>query len=308
MGKLELKVKQNPGLIELNFDEIEKYLDEKLAEYEGILFIEETKDIAKKELATLRSLKKDFDDSRKAIKKGWMKPYEAFETRVKNLLAKIDKPITLIDEQVKEFEEKRKAEKRVEIKKIYAEHIGEMESYLPLEKIYDAKWENTTYSIKKVKEDIEGLVSGCVMDVETIKGMESEAEESALRAYRQSLLIADAISVINAYEKQKSEILKREAVRKAQEEERKRIEEIEKIRAEERANLPPPPTTGAEPEKTEPEDEAITAFTEDISEDLPFAPANTVTAMYKMIATPKELEAIEITLCRMGIIYERKDV
>ena len=33
MNELTLNVKQNPGVIELNFDEIEKALDAKLAEY-----------------------------------------------------------------------------------------------------------------------------------------------------------------------------------------------------------------------------------------------------------------------------------
>ena len=35
MNELTLNVKQNPGVIELNFDEIEKALDAKLAEYKG---------------------------------------------------------------------------------------------------------------------------------------------------------------------------------------------------------------------------------------------------------------------------------
>ena len=47
MNELTLNVKQNPGVIELNFDEIEKALDAKLAEYKGAVFTEESKSIAK---------------------------------------------------------------------------------------------------------------------------------------------------------------------------------------------------------------------------------------------------------------------
>ena len=43
MNELSLNIKQNPGVIELNFDEIEKALDEKLAEYKGAVFTEESK-------------------------------------------------------------------------------------------------------------------------------------------------------------------------------------------------------------------------------------------------------------------------
>ena len=68
MNELTLNVKQNPGVIELNFDEIEKALDAKLAEYKGAVFTEESKSIAKSEVANLRKLKKDFEDARKGRK------------------------------------------------------------------------------------------------------------------------------------------------------------------------------------------------------------------------------------------------
>ena len=48
MNELSLNIKQNPGVIELNFDEIEAALDQKLAEYKGAVFTEESKTYAKK--------------------------------------------------------------------------------------------------------------------------------------------------------------------------------------------------------------------------------------------------------------------
>lgn len=36
MNKLELRVQQHPGTIELNFEELNAALDAKLAEYEGL--------------------------------------------------------------------------------------------------------------------------------------------------------------------------------------------------------------------------------------------------------------------------------
>ena len=107
MNELTLVVKQNPGSIEINFDELEQRLDEKLAEYDGIIFTAETKDIGKKEATSLRNLKKDIDATRKAVKKKWMEPYDEFDTRMKALSTKVDKPISAIDEQLKAFEEKK---------------------------------------------------------------------------------------------------------------------------------------------------------------------------------------------------------
>ena len=49
MNQLELRVQQHPGTIELNFEELNAALDAKLAEYEGAIFTEDSKDIAKVE-------------------------------------------------------------------------------------------------------------------------------------------------------------------------------------------------------------------------------------------------------------------
>ena len=97
MDELMLNIKQNPGVIELNFDEIEAALDAKLEEYKGAVFTEESKTIAKKEVAGLRKFKEKFEDARKSVKREWMKPYDEFESRMKRLTAKIDEPINLID-------------------------------------------------------------------------------------------------------------------------------------------------------------------------------------------------------------------
>ena len=146
MNELTLNVKQNPGVIELNFDEIEKALDAKLAEYKGAVFTEESKSIAKSEVANLRKLKKDFEDARKGVKKEWMKPYEDFEAKMKNLTEKIDEPICLIDSQLKDFERKRREERREKIKEIYQEIIGDMEEYCDLGRIYDTKMGECHYN------------------------------------------------------------------------------------------------------------------------------------------------------------------
>lgn len=166
MNELTLNVKQNPGVIELNFDEIEKALDAKLAEYKGAVFTEESKSIAKSEVANLRKLKKDFEDARKGVKKEWMKPYEDFEAKMKNLTEKIDEPICLIDSQLKDFERKRREERREKIKEIYQEIIGDMEEYCDLGRIYDTKWENATTTMRSIRESIATAVESARIAVQ----------------------------------------------------------------------------------------------------------------------------------------------
>ena len=107
MKNLELSVTQQMGVITGNFDAIKAQLESEMAEYKGKTFTEETKKKAKEDLADLRKLKKNVNTRKLEVKKAYMKPYDDFEEKVKELICVIDEPIGLIDGQVKEFEEKR---------------------------------------------------------------------------------------------------------------------------------------------------------------------------------------------------------
>ena len=136
MNELTLAIKQNPGTIEMNFDALEEQLDKKLDEYRGAVFTEDTKTIAKAEIASLRRLKKDIEDGRKTVKKKWMEPYDAFS-------AKVDEPINAINEQVQAFEEKRRKEKREEIQRMYEDCTSEYEDcreFINLDKLYRGRF------------------------------------------------------------------------------------------------------------------------------------------------------------------------
>ncbi len=149
-----------------------------------------------------------------------MAPWDAFESRVKGLIALYDRPINLIDGQVKDFEAKRIAEKKQLIEQIYLETAIDLKEYIPLEKIYNPKWENATTRGKAIREEMQSLAASTRQALEAIRGMHSEAEEAALRIYKGNLSLADAIAHINGYERQKQEILDRENKDKRIEEER----------------------------------------------------------------------------------------
>lgn len=314
MQELTVRVKQNPGSIELNFDEIEKALDARLKEYEGAVFTDESMDIAKKERAGLRKEKEHLDAVRKNIKKGWMKPYDDFDAKVKPLLAKFDKPIDLIDKQVKAYEDECRAKKRDKVKEVYAGLIDGMEEYLPFDKIYDEKWGNVGTSMKSIKEEISKKVSDAKTAVESINAMNSEKTEDALLVYKETLDVTKAIAVITNYERQKAEIFKREEERRRKEEERQRQAEIDRARAAEReavmreekirkeavpAEAAPSPAPAPANPFLQPED--------DEEEGLPFVQPTTVTAFYKVVATSQELEDVEMAFNSMGIYFERRD-
>lgn len=230
MEEVRAVIVQQEGTVSCNFEEVEGYIKERLKEYDGAIFTEESKGYAKKELAKLRAEKKELNDNLRDAKKKYMAPWDAFEPKAKELINLFDEPITLIDGQVKAFEEDRSAQKKALIEAIYTELVGDLADIIPLERIYNPKWENATMKEKAIREEVLAQATAARIALDTIHGMHSDAETKALDVFKQTLSLPEAISCINAYEAQKAEILRKE-------QERKREEELERIRREEREKL-----------------------------------------------------------------------
>ena len=64
---------------------------------------------------------------------------------------------------------------------IMAEH-GTVMEYLPLDRIYDSRWENSTTTQKAITEAITAHVEHVEKDLDTIRAMESEFEDKGLRS------------------------------------------------------------------------------------------------------------------------------
>lgn len=230
MEEIRVNVEQKNGVIGFNFEEIKEKLNSELEIYKNMIFTEESKTEAKKTIASLRKLKKSVNDKKLEVKKSFMIPYTNFEAQVKELDNLIDEPINFINNQVEEFERRRVEEKKALISEIYTEIMAEHEEasgYLPLQRIYDSKWENATTTKKAITEAIAERVDHVEKDLSIIHSMESEFEDKGIEKYKATLELSDAIEIMNQYQKQKEEILRRqeeEAKRKAEEETRKATE------------------------------------------------------------------------------------
>lgn len=237
MEELQVIVDQNVGEVKFaNYEIIKEKLQEMMTQYEGAVFSDESIKYAKKEVAALRKMQTAIDTRRKEVKKKCLEPYEYFEEKAAELKAIIEKPITLIDTQIADYEVRRKEEKKLKIKEIYDSVIDEYEEYLPLEKIYDNRWENATTTVASIKTDIEKVVNSTAIALSTIATMNSDAAPEALNIYKNTLSITDAIAYINDYEQKKIIIQQREAERQARLEqeriEREQREEQQRIRME----------------------------------------------------------------------------
>lgn len=305
MQNLELIVTQQMGVITGNFDAIKAQLESEMEEYKGKTFTEETKKKAKEDLADLRKLKKNVNARKLEVKKAYMKPYDDFEEKVKELICVIDEPIGLIDGQVKEFEEKRINERKAAIEDLYDETVEEeLRDYIPLERIYGDKWTNATTTMKSIREEINLKVMQTRQDITTIKAMKSEKEEEALHLYMNNNNLAVSIQFLTRYEQEKAEILKKREKEEQERRERELEAERERVREEERRRI-----REEERLKEEAAKEAIAdlkAVDEEKAADLSSSDSKRV--IYTVVATDAELEEIEMALTSLGVYFERKDV
>lgn len=290
MEEIRVNVEQKNGVIGFNFEEIKEKLNSELEIYKNMIFTEDSKTEAKKTIASLRKLKKSVNDKKLEVKKSFMIPYTNFEAQVKELDNLIDEPINFINNQVEEFERRRVEEKKSLISEIYteimAEH-GEASGYLPLQRIYDSKWENATTTKKAITETITERVDHVEKDLGIIRSMESEFEDKGIEKYKSTLELSDAIEVMNQYQKQKEEILRR------QEEEAKRKAEEEARKASEADSVIDTPMQEAPVTQTAPEEKFIEP-----------KPVNN-SIVYEIIADPFQIAQLEAFMRENDINFKR---
>lgn len=190
---MELKMQevQFPKVIEFNFDELKKEIMEKAELYKNMVYTDDTIKEAKADKATLNKFIKVLEDKRKDVKKECLQPYEEFEKQIKELVAIVDEPVKLIDQQVKNYEEKKKADKLEKIKEFW--ESVEHPEWLTCSKIFDQKWLNATTSMKKIQEAITERLKQICSDMDTLNSLPEFAFE-AVEEYKQSLDVNKAIA------------------------------------------------------------------------------------------------------------------
>ena len=317
MNELKIEISQEQAVIRCNFEDVKAQLSAKMAEYQGAVFTEESKSVAKAELASLRKTRDEVEKRRKEVKEQCLAPYKDFETKVKELLEIIDEPICLIDSQLKEMEAERIRKRHEEIETLYAKCVGEWTEYLPLKEIYVKKWDNATTNMKQIEKDLTALVEKTVSEIAIIRNTQSDVMEDALQNYKKGRDLGTALTQINTYEENKKRALEQERIRRQKEEEQRRQAEIERAREEERRKIEEIAKAREEERKKAEEtlkaaavatkDPEVPFSLEDEEDDLPFPQLQTVTAFYKVVATEEELERVEMAFNSIGIWFERRN-
>lgn len=227
---MELKIYENHEQKEIkwNNEELKAEIAEKVKDYKNLVYTDNQIKDAKADRAKLNKLVKALEDKRKEVKKECLKPYEKFESQIKEVIAIVNEPIALIDGQVKEYEEQKKKEKQEQIEKLFEEK--NIFDWLKLEKIFDTKWLNATNSISKIESEIDEKVAKIDAEISTLQSLKEFSFE-AIETYKNCLDLSLAIAEgqrLAEIQRRKEEAKKEEEARKAEEQAKQEQEEIEK--------------------------------------------------------------------------------
>lgn len=151
-----------------------------------------------------------------------MEPYTKFEVEVSEVTALIDKPIAMIDGQIKEYEDRTKEEKKAALKKHFEEIASDLEGILTFDRVFDQRYLNVSVSLNKAKADIQEKVDRVHTDLRSLEGFcEEKYLTIAKDAYIRTLNVSDALAEVRRLQ---------EFDRKAEEERLRREEEAEEAR------------------------------------------------------------------------------
>ena len=203
--------KSFPAVIDFNFEELKAELSQRLTHYGALVVTADTIKDGKEERAKLNKVKAAVEDRRKEVKKLCLAPYEAFETKCKELTGMIDKASGSIDAQVKAFEEAEKAEKREALESAYAEHVGDLDGLLPFERIFSPKWLNKTVSLTAATDELRAAVDKARNDIKVIRAMRCACEDQTISTYLNTLDMSAALAEKSRYEARQEQLSKMRA-------------------------------------------------------------------------------------------------
>lgn len=219
---MELKMNeyQLPEQILFNYEELKAELTEKVQHYETLVYTDDQIKEAKADRAALNKLKKALSDERIRREKEYMKPFDDFKSKINEIISIIDKPVAVIDKQIREYEDKRQQEKMEEIKKLWFEM--EVPDSLTLNKVFNDRMLNASFNMKHVKQCFIDAIDRFNRDMAVLVNL-SEYSFEAQQTYISSLDLSKAMNEANRL----SRLAKQKAEYEA-EQERLKAEEAKK--------------------------------------------------------------------------------
>lgn len=196
-GSMEFKVIEKvPGKLVINYEELKAALSVELEKYKGLVVTENQITEAKSTRAKLNKVKEAIEDRRKELKKEYLKPYEVIEKQAKELVDMIDEVSSNIANQIKEFEEKEKEAKKIQIANLWVK-LGY--NKITVDKIWNEKWLNKTFALSNIKEEMQAQIDDIEGDLNAIKELCGEDKQKCLTLQSKYLRTLDFQQVLSEY-------------------------------------------------------------------------------------------------------------
>lgn len=213
-----LEVTYTEATIASNMDALEAHVKKVVADYEGATYdltsAQAIKE-AKHDRSYLNGIKKEIDERRKAVKREYNKPLDAFERRCKQITAIIDESTDAIKAQLDQAEEDRKSRAMAKLKEHYETFAELLAPVVPYERLHEKQWLNKGFGEVKAKKALEAKVSAVARDWDTLKAQRDSMAhyEVAERELFRTLDLGSALNAARAADEEDARIAAmREAV------------------------------------------------------------------------------------------------
>ena len=238
MGTQELQVIEFevtelvPAKVISNINDLKKFMEIVKQKYEGWIVAEDDIDIAKSERTKLNKLEKKISNERKKIQKKANADIESLIENLKTYEKEVKGISNFIGEQLKEYDEKIREEKKVEVQK----KINNIFTRNPELKIFlewNDKWLDKSFTFKKIENEVQKQYEELEKKQDFINSQieKANAEIQFMITFESmKFLMSEDYSVITEkIESKKNEIKQTEEnlKQKAEEEKHKALEEAE---------------------------------------------------------------------------------
>ena len=238
--QLEVK-KFELGVIETNLNELEAYVDESLAKYQGLVYTDDQIKDAKTDRKNLNKLSEAINNWRIRQEREFNEPFAAVKEQCNRIVDRIEETSGKISSQVKAYEQSKKEQKKQQI----AAYWDEIKLHdIPLEKIFDERWLNTTFSEKDWKAALNQRKERITADLASFANYaDARMCEFMITEYMKTLDVQMCLDrwneQVEAERRAEEAKARAEAIRLAREEETRRRAEMAAQRAAEESRPAP---------------------------------------------------------------------
>lgn len=175
MTDTRLSVDVTPASIEANFDALDREVAALVEPYRGATYDltdQSALSQAKRDRSYLNAVAKEIDDRRKAVKREYLKPLQAFEARANEIAGRARDASAAIKAQLDRAEEDRRAALRDRLREHYEGFAGLLADVVPYERVHEDRWLLKSFGEVKAQQAVEERVTQVARDWDALKAQE----------------------------------------------------------------------------------------------------------------------------------------